>query len=268
MLPRPGINMRDVLWDLDRMELVAHEHQNDPRRYVDWLHQLEYALRFSFRDFPLAKLYGQRFWQLNAGAVWENTWFETMRLERAAVVEWLSEVRAAAKRMLDFADGDDLLAVLDTHVLLHHKPLREIPWAEVLSDSVGGSKAIAVRLVVPIRVVGEIDDRKSAATKLGDRARTRIRLLERHLSHVEPLPAGVSVTVAASADLDAEADRRPAIPADTETLDTCEALSSYAGANRVVLITGDLAMQIKAQARGIIVRRLPESTFQPLGSSE
>jgi hypothetical protein len=44
--------------------------------------------------------------------------------------------------------------------------------------------------------------------------------------------------------------RRLSVPPDVEILDTCEALAAYAGANPVDLVTGDLGVRVRAQARG------------------
>jgi predicted ribonuclease YlaK len=123
-----------------------------------------------------------------------------------------------------------------------------------------------VLLAVPRRVVEELDARKYSHAKSRDRARQRIRKLASYVAHdaKQPRP-GVDVEIVVSVDLDPDAARRPPIPADTEIIETYEALTAYAGANRVCLVTGDLSMQILAESRGIDVQRMPENTAQPLG---
>ena len=68
--------------------------------------------------------------------------------------------------------------------------------------------------------------------KLGDRAAKRIGLLTGYVAaeadHIWP---GVYIEIAGSVDLDPDAARRPPIRADAEIIDTCEALTAYAGSN-------------------------------------
>ena len=65
-----------------------------------------------------------------------------------------------------------------------------------------------------------------------------------------------------------DAARRPPIPTDEEVIETCEALTSYAGSNPVCLVTGDLNMQTLAQSRAVDVQRMPDDTMQRLGSGD
>jgi predicted ribonuclease YlaK len=147
--------------------------------------------------------------------------------------------------------------------LLHYRPVDEVDWT-----AVAGAKA--VRLVVPLRVVEELDEKKYARRgELGDRAVTRLRKLEQHTVASGPrnLRPGLEIEILASVNLDPEAARRPAIPADTEILDTCEALSGYSGGNAVFLVTGDLAMKIRAQTRGLDARQMPDEYRVATGGS-
>jgi hypothetical protein len=59
--------------------------------------------------------------------------------------------------------------------------------------------------------------------------------------------------------------RRPALPPDVEILDTCEALAAFAGENPVFLVTGDLGMTVRAQARGVALKQMPDEHRQQLG---
>jgi rRNA maturation endonuclease Nob1/predicted DNA-binding protein YlxM (UPF0122 family) len=185
------------------------------------------------------------------------------RLDLLVATVWpsraLSEVSRERAQALRFAAAERSIAVLDTNVLLHHRPLSDVDWPSIV-----GAKSVL--LVVPLRVVHELDARKYVGTKGGDRARTRIRLLSEFVAAgADQVRAGVDVEVVASVDLDPGTARRPPIPADTEILETCEALRAYAGSNPVYLVTADLAMQIVAKTRGIDVRRMPDEAMQPLG---
>lgn len=47
-----------------------------------------------------------------------------------------------------------------------------------------------------------------------------------------------------------------------------EALDAYGGSNPVYLVTGDLAMRIRADTRGLNAKALPQKLMQPLGSDD
>ena len=174
---------------------------------------------------------------------------------------WLSKVRDTVEAMVGaFSTPQRSIAVLDTNVLLHHPPLEEVDWSTVIG--VG-----SVMLVVPRRVVEELDERKYVRTKIGDRARTRVGVLARYVAaDAAQIRPGVDVEIVAPVDLDPDAARRQPIPADAKIIDACEALTAYAGSNPVCLVTGDLNMQTLAVTRGIEVRCMPENTMQPRGS--
>ena len=90
-------------------------------------------------------------------------------------------------------------------------------------------------------------------------AATVLKHLEKHVgvtgSPVE-LGAGVTVEVTRLPVVTVDPYRRPA-DADTEILDTCEALTVYSG-RPVSVITGDYGMRLRASAREISVIPMPE----------
>ncbi len=86
--------------------------------------------------------------------------------QRAWLQELLDRVR---ERRQHFGDGIPT-GVLDSNSLLHHAPPNQMRW-----DGVIGSP---VRLVVPLRVVQELDDKKASNSKpLRQRAAKRLRQL-------------------------------------------------------------------------------------------
>ena len=234
-------------------ELVG---DSDSSAYVLWVHDVERALRELFADIPTDRLYTEPFWRAQQ-PILSRKRLVTQELERQ--LDWLSDLRDTVRDRACFSAGERTIAVLDTNVVLHHRPLSEVDWASVVG-------AERVLLVVPVRVIEELDARKYAGTKLGDRARKRIKLLSDQVAaEANQVRPGVHVEIVESVDLDADAARRPPIPADAEILETCEALKAYAGSNPVCLVTADLGMRVVAEAREIAVRRMPDETMQPLG---
>lgn len=153
------------------------------------------------------------------------------------------EQRAAR---LSLAPGH--IAVLDTHVLLHYQPPEQIPWPKVVGHP-------HVRLVVPLRVVEELDEKKYARRDdIADRARRLLPRLEAVLG-----PAGAPGELRESVTIEVPVDsgprRRPA-NADEEILDTCRELRQLTG-REVSLVTGDTSMRLRGEARGLRVVKMP-----------
>jgi predicted ribonuclease YlaK len=182
-------------------------------------------------------------------------------LEAGLQVEWLSEVLLKVERMAARFSAPGAVAVLDTNVLLHFKPLDEIEWATIIGSS-------PVQVVVPLGVVDELDAKKAIRGKLGGRARKRARLLDQHVFGGGGVREDVDVEVLEFSDLDSDAHRRAAVPVDTEVLDVCEALKTYSSDSPVYVVTGDLGMKVRAQARGIEIREMLEDDRQVISDAE
>jgi hypothetical protein len=259
---KPGVraevvanHLRDAIQAPRNTSLV---HDLDPVPYVAWAQRVGRLLQDSFTDVPLERVYTERFWRVQSPTTLRRA--EALSQEVELQLAWLTTVLETITAMAArFSQRPDSIAVLDTNVLLHHLPLKDVDWPKVV-----GHKQVS--LVVPRRVVAEMDARKYVGTKGGDRARKRIALLAGNVHpDTDEVRPGVEVEIIGPVDLDPDAGRRPAIPADEEIIETAEALVSYAGSNSVCVVTGDLAMQMLAASRGLDVRRMPEDTIQPVG---
>jgi hypothetical protein len=263
MLVRPGVNVQTIIGALDQLLLNAYNHTADDESYVLFVSGLEVRLDEWFLEVPSTLLYSQRFWQISDGIMRRP--HEMRRQECARVVRLLTSLRDTLKAMADrFGQAPGTIAVLDTNVLLHYRPITDVPWLEVVGST-------TVTLVIPIRVLAELDEKKAAPNnpKLAKRAQTRVRMLEGLIgaSDVRLVRDNVTVTVVRSADLDPEARRRPLPPPDVEILDTCTGLSGYAP-RAVSLVTGDLWMKVLARESGIPLTPMPDDCYQPLGEPE
>jgi PIN domain len=179
VLPRVGVQANAIIKGLDYFMRRAYDYPDSQGlnaasadNYVAWANGLERDLREWFSDVPLGRIYTERFWRVSLQQ--SSRLPEMLRLEAGLQVEWLSEVRKKVERMAARFSPPGAVAVLDTNVLLHFKPLDEIDWETIIGAS-------PVRLVVPLGVVDELDQKKTIRGKLGERSKTRARLLDQHV---------------------------------------------------------------------------------------
>lgn len=263
VLPRQGVNGPALVDWLTTLVREAPNHTRDANAYVAWVHDLERKLREFFSDVPLERLYGERFWRIATGGGERPE--EMRRQEMEAQLAWLSALLDSARTAQSrFGAATASIAVLDTNVLLHCKPPTDIDWRALL-----GAKN--VRLVVPLRVIDELDAKKAArSSALRNRAAKRVKGLARLLvgGATHEVRPGVAIDAVGLYEFDRALWQRPIVPPDVEILDTCEALAAYAGANPVNLVTADLGMRLRAQARGVSFREVPDQYHQPLADTE
>ncbi len=132
--------------------------------------------------------------------------------------------------------------MLDTNVLLHYKPIDQIPWLRLTESE-------AVRLVIPLRVIEEVDAKKYAkSATLAKRARNLLPALEQTLGE-GGRPGRVAQNVTVEVPVDTGPRERPE-DADEEIIEVCRDLTQFSS-RHVTLVTGDTAMRIRAQAHGL-----------------
>jgi rRNA-processing protein FCF1 len=253
-----------VIADLSRLIQEAYNHTSDDESYVLWVGWLETRFNEWFTAVRPELLHSDRYWQISSGGGLRT--HERRRQECERVVGLLSRLHDTLQELAErFGQGHRTLAVVDTNVLLHHRPISDVCWTDVVG-------ADTVTLVIPVRVLAEIDDKKAAPNNppLRKRARTRSKNLAAYALGAwasSPVRDGVEVTFVESVDLDPDVVRETPRSADTEILDSCIALRSYAAKNAVYLVTADLALMTRARTRGVEVREMPETDYLPLGEA-
>lgn len=164
-----------------------------------------------------------------------------------------------AKRLRDLqrlAARAGHICVPDTNALLHYTRFDRIDWKERLAAPI-------VRMVVPLAVVNELDDKKYARRgEFRDRAREILTLIDSYVSAVPPdgyskLQDNVTIEV-----LPEEEGHQRAPSNDQEILERCELLQQITG-TQVTLVTGDSGARISASARGIVVFKLTDADLLP-----
>lgn len=142
------------------------------------------------------------------------------------------------------------MAVLDTHVLLHFLPVEQIDW----SSFIHGEK---VRLVLPLRVIEELDEKKyGRRDDLAGRARGILTSLRRQLASSSGSPVAVASREGVTIEVPIEDEpRQRLMDADQEILDECVDLKSFG--QTVVLVTDDCGLDLRAHALGLDVVPMP-----------
>jgi len=161
------------------------------------------------------------------------------------------------------AAAPGVVTVLDTNVLLHYQPPEQVEWAKVT----GVTGVDPVRLVLPLRVIEELDEKKyTARPDIRDRARRLLSDLWGRLAGTAGGPVLLRENVTIEVPVD-EGDRARPLDADQEVLDTCEQLRNVG--QRVILVTGDTGLSLRAIAARLTVVRMPDTYLRglPLSST-
>lgn len=157
--------------------------------------------------------------------------------------------KVAALEALRSREGQ--IAVLDTNVLMHYQRPDEIAWAEVLGVA-------QVRIILPVIVIDELDNKKyTGSDRMSRRASLAIAALRQHSASLRPgsaatLPDGTTLEVF----LDEPGHVRMANP-DEELRGRCMLLQRAIG-RPVTIVTGDLGMQLRADAHGLSHAQMPD----------
>jgi hypothetical protein len=134
-------------------------------QYLNWTEAVEQQLvTLTLDQDALHILYTDRYWHIRA--MTDPRPVPLVRAERdeqvTALKAWATELGERQGR-LSATSGQTV--IVDTNIFLEFLPPEQIPWAEVL-------KVPSVRLVIPLRVVEELDMKKYArSSSLSARAR-------------------------------------------------------------------------------------------------
>lgn len=173
--------------------------------------------------------------------------------EIARQIRILESLRDDLQRRVERARAaPGAITILDTNVLLHHQLPDSVAWPELVGQE-------SVRLVIPLRVIEELDEKKyTASEKLRNRARERLPKLYALVGAggvPKDLPNGhgtIEVFIEPG-------PRMRSADADNEILETARDLALLSG-SKVTVITGDTGMRLRAEAEGMTTVPMPAST--------
>lgn len=218
--------------------------------YLNWVADATIRLQNVFDD-PATwqDLHSEYFWRIRDVTTESPRWAELITTETIRQATRIEALQASVDRFHQWLDrSPGRITLLDTHVLLHFQPPEQINWVDVTGVP-------EVRLVLPVRVVEELDEKKyTARDELAQRARGVLSMLRAALAASDGRPVqlrdGVTIEV-----LVGDEPRRRTVDADQEILNVALGLTTV-GAD-VVLVTDDAAMDIRAHALGLGVCAMP-----------
>jgi hypothetical protein len=235
--------------------------------YLEWIERADQQLRACFDERSwLQHLYSPHYWHIRELTSQSHRAVRLVQMEADRLLAWLGKVIAQIKELVceaETTDVNEMRVVLDTNVHLHFRPFDQIAnWSEIVEAD---SSTVTIQLIVPLPVVKELDDKKNLAkAPLAGRASSRLRQLRYTLAGQGAGPASVREGVRLSVYV-------PRSPIDTTNIDeailACVQGLALRPGGRVVLVTGDLSMQLRAEVQDITVRIMPEDLRMPLHSA-
>ena len=171
-------------------------------------------------------------------------------------IEALKRAETELRALRELASRSGLPIVYDTNMLNHWSQPGDIKWREFLKGR--GEQTTIARLVVPLRVIDELDRQKYGQGDLAKKAATAIRYLERVLKDNEPgRPVILRREDDATLEVWIDSDDRGG-DADLSILRCAADLDNLHRATGARVLTDDVGMRLRAGQMGLKVLRLDE----------
>ena len=245
--------LRERIQALDNLPLDSRNPDALMRtrdEYLRWVEETEIKLAELTHDSAVVEqLHTTRYWEIRRLIPSDPRPVPLIEGEKRAQLDGLRGMRDNLEMHVGRArSAPGHITVLDTNTLLHYQLLDSIKWPDVIG-------AEQVRLVIPLRVVEELDAKKySDSVKLRARTRDLLPKLDELIGLMgSPTPLNFpSTTIEVPIEYVSGQPRIKPEDADEEILFTCRELAQLSGQLRVTLITNDTAMRIRAEALGHI----------------
>lgn len=269
----------DVLRQVESTWSNARGAHDVYRAYMDAVHETYPMLKQTFRAPDIgAGLRSVAFWNLlsmgsghsDRGVIRDPAVAmnlqRSMRAEKQALateiddqVKALERARTELEALKKLASRPGVPVVYDTNMLNHWRQPGDVLWRQVFKAQ--GEDVPYTRLVIPLRVIDELDRQKYGQGDLAQKAATAIRYLERVPKASQPgqvvqlrQDAGIEVWV----DTDDRGD-----DADLSILRCAADLADLHPDTDVRILTDDIGMRLRAQQMDLKVMQLPEDHRKP-----
>ena len=224
--------------------------------FLSWTEVVEDLLRRIASNSEVTEaLRSRRYWEIHRMDLGSPVRpIPLIRDEVLAQCDYLRAIRDGLQQRRRIAGrGAGSAAILDTNIILQCLPPEQIDWPAVVERD-------KVRLIIPLRVIEELDQKKfSDSQRLARRARSILPKLDRLLEPggpVEQLDEATSLEVLGERP---GGMREP--DGDSEIIASAQMLQQF-GAGDVTVVTIDSAMRLRARAEGLRAVRVPEKLWR------
>ena len=228
--------------------------QTQQNSYLSWVEDIDRALHLYFTAaWVWEELYTPRWVEIRGLTPASPRPYPLIAGEAQTQSDRLKEIVERLERSQAHFDlsGKFVAVVPDTNVFLHYRFFDEIDWPGLV-------RAKEVRIVVPLLVIKQLDEKTYRSDDRGDRAKKAIRTLRKLQAGLPTpeAPADVRAGVSVQLLMDPPGHQRSGND-DDELLTRAEYLSSLTD-GRVYVATGDYGMQAQATLRGLKCLELPD----------
>jgi hypothetical protein len=232
---------RDQVNQVSQVSTSILEDTQMINNYIAWVSNMQRFLRNYYVNPGLSLLLTTRYFHLHdlMHSRGGRRIPEMIGDEAQVQADWMTlEADELASRAERFGkDPDATIAIPDTNIFMYGEPeIQSIPWRSWLP------MAGPIQLVIPIRVIDELDDLKFRPGRK-DRARHALRNLGPLIDRPNvPTSIGDQVTIESYVPPGARAE---IFSGDSEILIACDDIRTYAG-RTVTVITRDWGMRQRA----------------------
>ncbi|WP_235037082.1 PIN domain-containing protein [Actinomadura sp. K4S16] len=228
------------------------------RDYFNAVAEAESKLRSYFLwDDLLEDLYSKRYWQIGRLNDWPRP-EELVANECESQIRRLSAARTRLEDWRKLGEKEGTLVVLDTNAYMHGNQVTHIDWLREL-----GAKR--VRIIMPIRVLTELDNNKYAGDFTRKRAHAALKPFPALLEEIQE--KGYA-DLRKNVTLEILFDDRGHIPEpnpDDEIIARSVFLKQVTQRD-VTLVTMDYSAQARAMSRGLRAHELSTENRKPSGA--
>lgn len=211
---------------------------------MGWVSTMQHMLRTYYVSPDLTRLHTTRYWHLHnlMHVPGSRRIPEMVRDEAEVQCDWLrSEADDLQQRADRFGkDPTAKLVIIDTNIFLHGELFDKIPWRTWLSVKE------PIQVIVPIRVIDELDSQKFRGNK--DRARKALRILVRLTDERPNVAASIGDGITIETYVPS-GPRQMMLSGDSEILESCDEVRTFSGRN-VIVLTRDVGMDLRARNAG------------------